>query len=76
MISVLLDFMTSPTKNLSASLISAVIGQITFESTTNLILQRGAWSVAILAGIMTVINLFFPLRSFYENYKRKSCKKL
>lgn len=72
MISVLLDFITSPAKNLSACLTGAVIGQITIASTTSII----ASYIAILAGVMTVINLFFPLRSFYENYKRKNCKKL
>ena len=70
-----LDFVTSSSRTAATSLTGAVIGQITIDVSRleriNIAFQHAAWTVAIIAGIMTIINLFFPLRTFYENRKNK-----
>lgn len=75
LIDAFLDFITSSSRTAATSITGAVIGQITIDVShldkINTAFQHAAWSVAILAGIMTIINLFFPLRSFYENRKNK-----
>ena len=75
LIDAFLDFVTSSSRTAATSLTGAVIGQITIDvprlERINTAFQHAAWTVAIIAGIMTIINLFFPLRSFYEDRKRK-----
>ena len=70
-----LDFITSSSRTAATSLTGAIVGQITIDVSrldrVNIAFQHAAWTVAIIAGIMTIINLFFPLRSFYEDRKRK-----
>lgn len=71
----ILNFITSSTRTAAASLSGAIIGQITREASTlgdiNTAFQHAAWTTAIMMGLLTIINLFFPLRSFYETRKRK-----
>lgn len=75
MINAIVDYISSSTRTLGTAGASLVIGQISVFESTNVMLQRGAWTIAMIAGAMTVINLFFPLRSFYDNYKdRKKSK--
>lgn len=78
MLNVLLNYITNSEKTALTSLLGAVIGQAASEANEafiNMILQRGAWTVAILAGLLTMINLFFPLRSFYDKKKRRELDK-
>jgi len=71
----ILNYITDSGRTAATSVVGAVTGQIAYESTTitsiNTAFQHAAWTVAILAGIMTMVNLFFPLRTFYLRYKRK-----
>lgn len=78
MLMFLLNFITDTPKTAATAIVSAAVGQVSFESRLNVAntaLQHSAWVVAILAGILTIINLFFPLRTFYENYKAKKEEK-
>lgn len=78
MLNVLLNYITNSEKTALTSLLGAAIGQAASEANEafiNMILQRGAWTVAILAGLLTMINLFFPLRSFYDKKKRRELDK-
>lgn len=72
MIQSLLNFVTSSERTAITSIISAVTGQLVAESSLNVALQRMAWIVAILAGILTMINLFFPLRQWYDKRNNKT----
>jgi len=74
MLNVLFNYITNSEKTALTSLLGAAIGQAASESNEafiNMILQRGAWTVAIIAGVLTMINLFFPLRSFYDKKQKK-----
>ena len=74
MLLAILNYITNSAKTASTSLAGAFVGQVAVESklsTANIALQHAAWTVAIFAGLATIANLFFPLRSFYENYKKK-----
>jgi len=75
MITHILNFITDSGRTAVTSVAGAITGQIAAEadklSSVNTAFQHAAWSVAILAGIMTMVNLFFPLRSFYDRRKQK-----
>lgn len=62
----LLDFFCDAPRLAVTALGSATTGQVLMTLTTDVILQRAAWTVAILAGLGTIINLFYPLRHFYD----------
>jgi len=74
-IAYILNYITDSGRTALTSVAGAITGQIAAENASlnsvNTAFQHAAWTVAILAGLMTVINLFFPLRSFYLRYKRK-----
>ena len=70
----ILNYITDSGKTALTSVTSAFIGQAAVDSgidKANVALQHAAWTIAILAGILTIVNLFFPLRTWYEEYKRK-----
>lgn len=72
MLSLIFNFITNSGKTATTAVASVTIGQLSTTwtvSKANTALQHGAWTIAILAGILTVINLFFPLRTFYQEYK-------
>lgn len=74
MILAFLNYITDSVKTSMTSLGGAIVGQFASTSPGNLewanvALQHAAWLVAIVAGILTIINLFFPLRMFYNRYK-------
>ncbi|MFZ4706301.1 MAG: hypothetical protein ACOYMF_09880 [Bacteroidales bacterium] len=82
MLLLILDYLTDTFKTSLTSATGILIGQVTIAtelSVANTALQHTAWTVAIVAGILTIANLFFPLRSFYEKRKlshhEKSLKK-
>lgn len=78
MINHLLNYISDAPRTALTSLIGAAVGQAAAEGSDvfiNTMLQRGAWTVAILAGLLTMINLFFPLRSFYDKKKRRELDK-
>jgi len=76
MILALLNYITDSAKTAATSVAGVVIGQAsTNMSSANTALQHAAWTVAILAGFLTIINLFFPLRTFYEEYKQRKNEK-
>jgi hypothetical protein len=74
----LLNYITDSWRTALTSITGAAVGQISLTANVDFIntaFQHAAWSVAIIAGIMTVINLFFPLRSFYDSYKSRKDEK-
>ena len=74
MLSAILNFITDSAKTASTSIAGAIVGQASAAGTltiANTALQHAAWTVAILAGVLTIANLFFPLRTFYEEYKQR-----
>lgn len=72
MILAVLNFVTDTPKTLTTSLAGVAVGQVANDiDRVNTAFQHAAWTVAILAGILTMINLFFPLRSFYEAKKAR-----
>ena len=78
MLTYLLNYITDSGRTALTSVAGAITGQIAFETSAltniNTAFQHAAWSVAILAGIMTMVNLFFPLRTFYDNRKKDEKK--
>jgi len=67
MLLAMLNYITDSGKTAFTSLCSAAI-----TVTSNIhILQATASFVAIIAGVVAIINAFFPLRSFYDAYKKK-----
>jgi len=78
MLTYLLNYITDSGRTALTSVAGAITGQIAFETNAltniNTAFQHAAWTVAILAGIMTMVNLFFPLRSFYDKHKRDEKK--
>lgn len=78
MLLALLNYITDSAKTAVTSIAGLVVGQASVSanlSAANTALQHAAWTIAILAGVLTVANLFFPLRTFYENYKAKRHEK-
>lgn len=78
MIAAIRNFITDSSKTAGTSIVGVFIGQASASgslSAANVALQHAAWSVAILAGLLTIANLFFPLRTFYENYKIRKHEK-
>lgn len=74
----ILNYITDSGKTALTSVTSAFIGQAAAEESldrANVALQHAAWSIAILAGLLTIINLFFPLRTWYEEYKTRRHEK-
>ena len=74
MLLALLNYITDSGKTAVTSIAGVFVGQASVQgslSAANTALQHAAWTVAILAGVLTVVNLFFPLRTFYEAYKTK-----
>jgi len=74
MLLALLNYVTDSAKTAATSIAGVFVGQASVSgslSAANTALQHAAWSVAILAGLLTIANLFFPLRAFYEEYKTK-----
>jgi len=77
----ILNYITNTIKLSITSLTSAAVGTgyVIIEdsqlSAVNTAFQHAAWSVAILAGLMTMINLFFPLRRFYDEHKKEKLLK-
>lgn len=72
MLLALLNYITDSAKTAVTSVAGVFVGQISANGTlsaANTALQHAAWTIAILAGFLTIINLFFPLRTFYEEYK-------
>lgn len=66
MLNIVLNYISNSEKTAITSLLSATIGQVAAAESVNQALQRGAWTVAILAGILTMVNLFYPLRKWYD----------
>ena len=66
MLNILINYISNSEKTAITSLASATLGQVAAIESVNTALQRGAWIVAILAGILTMINLFYPLRRWYD----------
>lgn len=78
MLLALLNYITDSAKTAVTSIAGVFVGQASVQgslSAANTALQHAAWTVAILAGVLTVVNLFFPLRTFYEAYKTKHHEK-
>lgn len=78
LLTALLNYVTDTTKTAVTSLTGAVVGQVASESglsLANVALQHAAWVTAILAAILTIVNLFFPLRTFYNEYKERRQEK-
>jgi len=78
MLLALLNYVTDSAKTAVTSLAGVFVGQASVSgslSAANTALQHSAWVVAILAGVLTIANLFFPLRTFYEEYKLKRNEK-
>jgi len=78
MLLALLNYITDSAKTATTSIAGAFVGQASAAvplSMANTALQHAAWTVAILAGLLTIANLFFPLRTFYENYKVRKHEK-
>lgn len=74
MIAALVNYVSDTSKTLVTSVGAVVASQVIEPSTLSKIntgFQHFAWSIAILAGLFTIVNLFFPLRTFYENSKRR-----
>ncbi len=69
MLNAILNYLTDSSKLIATS-VGGIFVSTTPLSQANTALQHGAWFVAIVAGILTIINLFFPLRSFYEQRRR------
>lgn len=79
MLSVLLNYISDSVKTSVTSIASAVIGSASSNSNlsiANIALQHAAWAVAIIAGALTIVNLFFPLRSFYEERQLRKKEKM
>jgi len=74
MLLAILNYITDSGKTAFTSVAGVFVGQASLSSGlsgANTALQHAAWTVAILAGLLTIANLFFPLRTFYEDYKTK-----
>lgn len=74
MLLAILNYITDSAKTAATSVAGVFVGQASISgslSSANVALQHAAWTVAILAGLLTIANLFFPLRTFYEVYKSK-----
>ena len=75
MLLALLNYITDTAKTAITSVAGVMVGQVAQSSNSlnvaNTALQHAAWTIAIVAGLTTIINLFFPLRSFYEEYKKR-----
>lgn len=61
----LLNNITNHYKTVITSITGAVV---TMEAPISSLQIVGAY-VAIIAGAMTIVNMVFPLRSFYDKYK-------
>ena len=78
MLLAILNFITDSVKTAATSVVGVFVGQASVSgslSAANVALQHAAWTVAIIAGVLTIANLFFPLRSFYEQYKTQKHEK-
>jgi len=76
----IVNYITDSSKTAFTSVGAAIFGQIANDDVSNLTLtniglQHAAWTIAILTGLLSIINLFFPLRTFYIEYKRKRHEK-
>ncbi|MEI6062311.1 MAG: hypothetical protein WCR72_16530 [Bacteroidota bacterium] len=74
MILAILNFITDSSKTAVTSVASVFVGQAAYEgriNMANIALQHAAWTIAILTGLLTIINLFYPLRSIYDKRKQR-----
>jgi dihydrodipicolinate synthase/N-acetylneuraminate lyase len=71
----IVNFVTDSTKTALTSLGSAAVGTAASAANhvtnVNTAFQHAAWTVAIIAGVLTTINLFFPLRTWYDRRHKK-----
>ncbi len=78
MLLAILNYITDSGKTALTAVTSAAIGQAAAESkidVANIALQHTAWFIAILAGILSIVNYFYPLRSWYEEKKARRIQK-
>lgn len=63
-----------PAKSAIASIVSAFTGTIVADvtlDTTNIAFQHAAWSVAIVAGLVSIVNGFIKILYWLKKYNKK-----